>query len=186
MVRTARRLLVGLILAGCLGASVVAMAGADDRSAAESALREVGVAPNKDVAAEPVTRAKAALERGTRMRAAGDEAHARLADSLARAWAEVARDVTRAAAVEARTAAAHAGAADAGAIAERERALLEEAIAQSGRLRSQLEAAERGAKETPARTSAAAASVQKDAGTRPPSSPSSPRKPSPVLEGGAP
>ena len=41
-------------------------------------------------------------------------------------------------------------------MAERERALLEEGIAQTGRLRAQVESAERETKEQPARTSAAA------------------------------
>jgi hypothetical protein len=140
-------------------------------------LREVEASPKKEVASELVARSRAALERGGRMRSAGDEAHARVADSVARTWAEAARDVARAAVVEARSAEARRGATDAGALADRERAQLEEAIAQSGRLRAQMESAERDGKEQPARTSAAANS---DAGTRAPS------KPANTKDGGAP
>jgi hypothetical protein len=144
-------------------AAISALAAGDDHAAAESALREVDSSPKKGVAAEPAARARAALERGRRMRSAGDESHARLADSLARRWAEAARDVAKAATVEESAAAARRGATDAGVVADRERALLEEAVAQSGRLRAQLESMDK-TKEQPARTSIAANS---DAGTRP-------------------
>jgi hypothetical protein len=149
-------LIAGFVALGGFAVTIASAAGADDKGAAESTLHDVEASPKKDVAAEPVARARAALERGTRMRAAGDESHARLADSLARAWAEVARDVTRAAEVEARAAAMHLDAADAGTVAERERALLEEAVAESGRLRAQLETADGGGKQAPTRTSTAA------------------------------
>jgi nitrogen fixation-related uncharacterized protein len=178
------------IIAGCLAlggfaVTVASAAGDDDKHAAEAALRDVEASPKKAVAAEPVARARAAIERSTRMRAAGDESHARLADSLARAWAEVARDVARAAEVEARGAAMHEGAADAGTVAERERALLEEAVAQSGRLRAQLEASEHGTKESPTRTSAAA---REPVGPRDKTDGGAPRTPKPApakADGGA-
>src|SRR5262249_12460978 len=51
--------------------------------------------------AEPLGQAKAAIERATRFRAAGDEAHAKAADGLALEWAQVAREVVRAADAEA-------------------------------------------------------------------------------------
>lgn len=150
-------LLVSLVvLTTGLGLGIAAAAGTDDRTAAESALREIESAPKKEVAAEMVARSRAALERGVRLRAAGDEAHAKLADGLARTWAEAARDVIRAVAVEEKARAARLAATDAGVVAERERALLEEGIAQSGRLRAQLESVERDAKEQPARTSGVA------------------------------
>jgi hypothetical protein len=177
-IRPSRRLLAGVALAACLGASVVAMAGTDDRGAAEAMLREVDGLTRKDVATEPVARARTALERGARMRAAGDEAHAHLADRVALSWAEVARAAARAAAVEDSATAARLGALDAGQAAERERAQLEEAIAQSGRLRAQLEALERGSKEAPARTSSAAV----DAGAR---SKPAPTSAPPARDGGA-
>jgi len=137
-----------------LGAA--AFAGPDDRAAAEATLKDVEASPKKDVAAELVARSRASLERAARLRSGGDEPRARLADALARTWAEAARDVVRAVDVEERAQAARRAATDAGATAERERALLEEGIAQSGRIRAQLEAAEKETKETPARTSTAA------------------------------
>lgn len=161
--RVGRRILVVSALAGSLSVGALAMAAGDDRAAAESVLKEVEASPRKDVAGELVARSRAALDRAAQLRASGDESHAKLADRLARTWAEAARDVVRAAVVEESGAAARRGATDAGALADRERALLEEAIAQSGRLRAQLDAVERDGKDQPARTSASAASG--DAGT---------------------
>lgn len=158
------------------------MAGGDDRASAEALLKEVDASGKKDVATELVTRARAALDRGARLRSSGDEAHAKLADGVARTWAEAARDVTRAAAVEERATQARLAATDAGVVAERERALLEEAIAQAGRVRAQLESADRERKDQPSRTSAAAAKPDLDAG-RPPSKP--PAKEAPRADGGA-
>ncbi len=153
------RVIASLALLGCLAAGAVAAAADDDRSTAEALLRETEASPKAAVAKELIARSRAALERATRLRSAGDEAHARLADRAARTWAEAARDVTRAAVVEESAAAARRAAADAGTIADRERALLEEAIAQSGRLRAQIEALERESKEQPARTSTAASAA---------------------------
>ena len=155
--RRNRTLLAALTLAAALGMGVVAFAaGEGDRAATEAVLREVEASPKKDVAAEMIARSRSALERAAKLRASGDEAHARLADGLAKTWADAAREVVRAVDVEERAQASRRAATDAGVIAERERALLEEGIAQSGRVRAQLEAAERESKERPARTSAAA------------------------------
>jgi hypothetical protein len=141
--------------------------GEDDRAAAEATLNELARSPKKDVAAEMIARAHAAQARAAALRASGDEPHARLADGLARTWAEAARDVIRAVEIEQKAATARLSATDAGAVADRERALLEEGIAQTGRLRAQLESAERSAKEEPARTSAAA-KESSDAGAKKP------------------
>lgn len=177
-----------VVLVSALGLGIAAAAGTDDRTAAESALREVEAAPKKEIAAEMIARSRAALERGTRLRATGAEAHARLADGLARIWAEAARDVLRAAEVEEKARVARLGATDAGVLAERERALLEEGMAQSGRLRAQLDAVERDAKEQPARTSAAANSDLDGGASRPravPPKPPAPGAPAAARDGGA-
>lgn len=166
--------LAAVALAASLAVGVASAAGADDRAAAEATLKEVEASPKKDVAGEMTGRARAALARADKLRASGDEPHARLADALARTWAEAARDVLRAADVEDKAANARRSATDAGAVADRERALLEEGIAQSGRLRAQLEAAERESKEQPARTSAAA--NEKDAGAAKPKTTPPPAK----------
>jgi hypothetical protein len=152
----AKAIVAGLTLATALAIGVAAAAATDDRATTEAVLREVSASPKKDIAAEMIARSRGALDRAAKLRASGDEAHARLADGLARTWAEAARDVVRASEVEERAHAARRAATDAGVIAERERALLEEGIAQSGRVRAQLDAVERESKEQPARTSAAA------------------------------
>jgi len=160
-----------------MGAAAAAAAGPDnpDRGAStETILREVEASPRKDVVGEMSTRSRTAVERAARLRSNGDEAHARIADGIAHTWAEAARDVVRAVEVEERAAAARRGATDAGVVADRERALLEEGIAQTGRLRAQLESVEREAKEQPARTSAAANS-DTDGGARKSAPP--PRRP---------
>ena len=171
-------LAIGLGAFGILGVRVAAAAAPEDRAATETVLREVEASPKKDVAAEMIARSKAALDRASRLRAAGDEPHARLADGLAKTWAEAARDVVRAVDVEARAEAARRGATDAGVVAERERALLEEGIAQSGRVRAQLESAERESKEQPARPSRVAnTDADGGAGPRAPKAPTTPRTP---------
>ena len=176
-------------------ARVATAAGTNDRAATEAALRDLEASPRKEVVAELIGRSRAATERAKKLRSASDEPHAALADGLARTWAEAARDVVRAVEVEERAQAARRSATDAGLTAERERSLLEEGIAQSGRLRAQLEAVEKEAKEQPARTSAAA-TADTDGGaprprgprTSPNASPDAPAPPAvpPAASGAAP
>jgi hypothetical protein len=165
------RLVALATLVTALAVAALATAAPDDRTATEETLREVERSPKKDVAAEMTARSRAALERAAKLRATGDEAHARLADGLARTWAEAARDVLRAVEIEEKSQAARRAATDAGLVAERERALLEEGTAQSGRLRAQLESTERESKERPARTSAAANADGADGGVARPKTP---------------
>ena len=177
------RLAALAVVVAALTVGAVAAAAPDDRTATEEALRDVERSPRKDIAAEMTTRSRAALERAEKLRAAGDEPHARLAEGLAKTWAEAARDVLRAVEVEERSQMARRAATDAGSVAERERALLEEGTAQSGRLRAQLASAERDAKEQPARTSAAANADAADGGA-PRRAPKVP--PAAARDGGAP
>jgi hypothetical protein len=170
-------------LVAVLAVGALASAAPDDRTATEDALREVERSPKKDVAAEMTTRSRAALERAAKLRASGDEPHARLAEGLAKTWAEAARDVLRAVDIEEKSQATRRAATDAGIVAERERALLEEGIAQSGRLRAQLESTERESKEQPARTSAAANADVTDGGAAKPKAPKAP--PPATRDGGA-
>jgi hypothetical protein len=170
-------------LVAVLAVGALASAAPDDRTATEDALREVERSPKKDVAAEMTTRSRAALERAAKLRASGDEPHARLAEGLAKTWAEAARDVLRAVDIEEKAQAARRAATDAGIVAERERALLEEGIAQSGRLRAQLESTERESKEQPARTSAAANADVADGGAARPKAPKA--TPPATRDGGA-
>ena len=144
---------VAVALSACTGAvgvaSLAVAASGDDRSVAESIAADLERdEAHKALTADTVKKARAALERAQRMRASGDEAHAKLADGLAREYAETARDLVKAADAEEHAAQARRGALDAGAQSERERALLEEGLARNGRLRAQLDDAEREAKET--------------------------------------
>jgi hypothetical protein len=95
------------------------------------------------VTAEAVAKAKDALERATRMRVAGDEAHAKAADGVALEWAETGRDLAKAADAEAASADLRKKAVDAQAQLERTRAMVEEGIARVGRLKAQLEEAQK-------------------------------------------
>ncbi len=96
-------------------------------------------APGSELVRVPVEEARRALERAAGARNARDIHHAELLEGLAREWAETARDVLRAAAVEADAGALELAAADAGVRAERARALLEESIARRGRAEAELE-----------------------------------------------
>lgn len=143
------------VLFGGLVAMPLAIASGDPRKATETTLDELEHDPaQKALTEDAVKRARAAMERATRMRAAGDEVHALLLDGLAQYWAEAGKDLVRAAAAEKQSATARRDATDAGAHAERERALLEEGIAQNGRLRAQVDAVERESKQAPTRTAA--------------------------------
>jgi hypothetical protein len=129
-----RLVLIALAIAGL---SVWAVA--DDRSAAEQGIAEIEKdAHQKELCADPLAKAKAAQERAKRMRAAGDEAHAKLADGLAFEWTRVAQELVRADALETRAHDARALASDAGARVERERATLEQQLAENGRLQAEL------------------------------------------------
>jgi colicin import membrane protein len=134
-----------LILA--VGAALAPMAigqPLSDKAAAQQILTEMAH-PLASSSAEPaltrapIEEAKRALDRAAGARRSGDVRHAEMLEGLAREWAETARDVVRAVAVEADAGALEMAAADAGIRAERSRALLEEAIARRGRAEAELE-----------------------------------------------
>jgi hypothetical protein len=169
-----------LFSAGILGSR--AFAAADDRSVTAAILADLDRdVAHKAMTADSVRRSREALERGSRMRQSGDEVHAKIADGIAREWAEIGRDLVRTTDSEKKAFDARRDATDAGAYAERERALLEEALAQNGRLRTQLEAVERERKEEPAKTAKVGASL--DAGAPLQATPLGGRKPG--ADGGA-
>jgi hypothetical protein len=117
--------------------------GPDDRSVAETLVKQLEQdAAHKGVLADALRQAKDALEHAIRMRAAGDESHAKAAEGLAREWAETGRDLARAAAAEASAAELRQKALDAQARLERERSAVEEGIARVGRLTAELGHAE--------------------------------------------
>jgi hypothetical protein len=164
--KTRKWLAVAAVLTAFSAASLVgALALADEQRTTGAILDGLEREPAKRaVTVDQVKRAKDAMERAARMRSAGDETHARQADLLAREWAEAGEDLARAAEAEAKAAAARRGAIDAGAQADRERALLEEGIARNGRLRALLEQTTREKTEAPSRTAAAAARAEADGG----------------------
>jgi hypothetical protein len=118
----------------------------DDRTIAEALVSQLDrlahdVPTKGRITAEALSRAKDALERGTRLRRAGDEAHARTADGLAREWAETGRDLVRATEAESTAADLRRKAMNEEAQVGRARALVEEGIARVGRLRAQIDEA---------------------------------------------
>lgn len=131
--------IVVVVVGVALGASALAEP-LSDRALAERIL--TGVASSSADAAllrSPVDEAKKALERALGARRSGDAPHAELLEGLAREWAETARDLARAAAIEADAGALETAASQAGLRAERARALLEEAISRRGRAEAELE-----------------------------------------------
>jgi hypothetical protein len=100
------------------------------------------------IAGDALRRAKAALERARGFRSAREAARARLADGVAREWAETARDLVSAADAEALAADARRKAVEAEAKLERSRVLVEEEIARAGRLTAELQGSDQG-KATP-------------------------------------
>jgi hypothetical protein len=113
---------------------------ASDRAVAEQIMATAASSSAEGaVMRAPLEEAKKALERARGARQSGDVAHAELLEGLAREWAETARDLLRAAAIEADAGALESAAAQAGLRAERARALLEEAISRRGRAEAELE-----------------------------------------------
>jgi transposase-like protein len=124
-------------------AALVLAAAGDDRSVTEAAITELESNPHtKVLCADAIASSRLALERGRRMRGAGDDRHARLAEGLAREWVRVAQELARADEVESKAAAARVVSNDAGAEVERERATLEQRLAENGRLQAELAKAE--------------------------------------------
>jgi hypothetical protein len=136
-----------MVAAGLLVAGNVAAQTADDHATAEALVQVLEQdTAHTVVTADAVTAAKLALERATRLRSAGDEAHAKAADGLALEWAQMGRDLAKAADAEATAAEQRRKAVDAQALLERTRAQVEEGIAHVGRLRTQLQEAEKAGK----------------------------------------
>jgi hypothetical protein len=119
---------------------VAGNARADDGAAARGLVLDLGAdTVHAALIAEPLGRAREALERAMRLRESGDEARAKAADGLALEWAETARDLAHAADAE-RTAADRRREALAKlAQVERARALVEADLAHVGRLRKEIE-----------------------------------------------
>jgi hypothetical protein len=121
-----------------------AQAQVGDHDVALAIVGELGKdASHQALVAEPLDLARRAIERAIRFRAVGDEAHAKAADGLAREWAEMARDLVRAADAETKAAAVRRKALDEQVQFERTRALVDEGIARVGRLKAELDEAQK-------------------------------------------
>jgi hypothetical protein len=130
-------LAVGIPLAGAAFADPVS-----DKAVAEQILGSLAAPSDSSMQAAlkaPIDEAKRALERAASARRSGDAHHAELLEGLGREWAETARDLARAIAVESDAGALETAAAEAGVASERSRALLEEAMARRGRAEAELE-----------------------------------------------
>ncbi len=135
-----RVLLATVTAAGVLASSAARAQPADEHAAAAALVQQLSAdTAHQAVTADALLEARTALERATRLRVAGDEAHAKAADGLALEWAETARDVVRAADAEAAAAELRHKALDAQAQLERSRSMVEEAIATIGRLQAELD-----------------------------------------------
>lgn len=127
-------------LVALAGVAAEPWAWADDHADAAALVAQLEQdAAHKGVTADAVARAKDALERAQRMRAAGDEAHAKAADGLALEWAQSGRDLAKAVDAEMAAADLRHKAVDAQAQLERSRAMVEEALASVGRLQAELD-----------------------------------------------
>jgi hypothetical protein len=131
---------VVLVVAGVAMGSTALGQQVSDRAAAEQILA-TAASSSADAALlrAPLDEAKKALDRATGARKSGDVPHAELLEGLAREWAETARDLARAAAIEADAGALENSASQATLRAERARALLEEALSRRGRAQAELE-----------------------------------------------
>jgi hypothetical protein len=118
----------------------------------------------------PLEEAKKALVRAEGARRSGDIAHAELLEGLAREWAETARDLVRAASIEADAGALETSASQASLKAERARALLEEALSRRGRAEAELEKLSASAGPFPPKPPPAPAARAKTVKPRPASS----------------
>ncbi len=127
-------------LVALAGVAAEPWAWADDHADAAGLVAQLEQdAAHKGVTANALARAKDALERAQRMRAAGDEAHAKAADGLALEYAQTGRDLAKAVDAEQSAAELRRKAVDAQAQLERSRALVEEALARVGRLQAELD-----------------------------------------------
>jgi hypothetical protein len=181
-----RSLLSVIALASCVAGVAFALssgaARASDGQPPETRLGALDAdAAHGVITAEARDKARTAIERSKRFRAAGDEVHAKLSDRAAAAWLSAAEDLVKTSDEEAAADDRRRAALDAGAQADRERALVEETMLQNGRLRAELDQLERDAKEPAIKPASKPDAV--DGGARPPRVPPAPRA---KKDGGAP
>jgi len=113
---------------------------ATDRVVAQQLLSQYAsdAGPASSALARPLTEAHAALARADNAIAAGDAANAHLLEGLAREWAELASDVSRASKAEHEAVAKQQDAAEASKRVQRARAMLDELAARKARAQGEL------------------------------------------------
>lgn len=133
----------GWVVMGVVGVALASSAFADqasDKATVEQILATAGSSSADAVLLKgPLEEARKALGRAEGARRSGDTVHAEQLEGLAREWAETARDLVRAAAIEADAGGLETSASQASLKAERARALLEEALSRRGRAEAELE-----------------------------------------------
>ncbi|MEB2312140.1 MAG: hypothetical protein OZ921_18360 [Sorangiineae bacterium] len=162
----------GLLAAAGLTVGVavgVARGAGDPRAEAEAAVKRLETdAATAKLAAEPLGKARHALDRARSARAAGDRLHGGQLEALALEWAGTASDLARAAAAEKQADEVERRAAEAERRATRARTLLEEALARRGRAEVRLRALEADGGAPAATSSAAGTAGPKRPATSPP------------------
>ncbi|MGH7272081.1 MAG: hypothetical protein ACREJ3_16750 [Polyangiaceae bacterium] len=139
---------------------------ADDHATAQGLVTLLGKdTVHRAVLASSLESASAALERATRMRVAGDDAHALIAEGLALEWAETARDLALAADAEEATRKLSRKALEEEAQLERSRAQVAEGIVRVGRLRAKAPAPPEPRDARPRKTLAVTAGARPPAAT---------------------
>lgn len=132
--------LLGLLLFAALLAPPTAARRDSDRGAAEAILAELGAdRRHAKLAAEPIARARDALDRARDARGAADAEHGALLEAVGRQWAEAARDLTRAVAAEQRVHDAEKKTSSAEEQLTRARAVLEDTVLRRARAQAQLD-----------------------------------------------
>jgi len=151
-------------------------AGPDPAAEAQRLLTKLDVAESRDLAKDPVSKAKAAQQRAQSARGAGDLLHATELDALALTWAQVADDLVRTAASEKKLAELQKSVADLEQKAVRTQALIEQTIARRGRAEQNLKTEAPASKPDAAKASPAGKPGKLPA--PPPTAAPSPAKPS--------
>lgn len=118
--------------------SALADRGLTDRSVAEQTLTQVAGSASP-AASHAMARARESLARADNARRAGDERNAKLLEALAREWAEMAADVSRATKAERRADERQRAAASAAASVRKVEALLEALVAHRSRAQGELQ-----------------------------------------------
>lgn len=137
--RTLAAIVLGIGFAGFTW-NAMANRGPDDRTVATQVLAQYAASASAvPASSHALAEAKLALQRAEQARAAGDLTHARHLEGLAREWAEMAQDVTRATSAEGRADQKQRAAASATLNIRKTQALIETLVARRARAQGELQ-----------------------------------------------